>query len=207
MRKIHLIAIAGGSGSGKTTLAKKLHEELGTEISSLLSQDSYYKDRSNLPFAERTRLNYDEPESLDGTIFCQDMEKLKSEKSIEVPSYDFASHTRMLKGTLLNPTPLILVEGTLLLSVPEWRELFDYIIFVEAASDIRLARRLRRDVAERGRSISSVLKQYFETVRPMHRFHVEPYKKYADFLFPNDEDKPLDSVSLRLLLQKLLEMV
>ncbi len=179
-----VIGIAGGTGSGKTTVANEILTRVGKEIVSYIPHDAYYRDLSDLPPNEKTPINYDHPNSLDTELMISHVEKLKQGLSVELPIYDFTIHSRTSKTITIPPNPVILVEGILIFSDPVLRELFDVKIFVDTDADIRLTRRIRRDITERGRTIESVLNQYEKTVRPMHLEFVEPSKRYADIIIP-----------------------
>lgn len=179
-----VIGIAGGTGSGKTTVANEILEQVGKEIVSYLPHDAYYKDLSNLPLAQRTQVNFDHPNSLDTDLMRKHVEQLKSGKGIELPIYDFTTHSRTREIIPIPPNPIILVEGILIFVDSKLRELFDVKLFVDTDADIRLCRRIERDIQERGRKIESVLHQYQTTVRPMHLEFVEPSKRYADVIIP-----------------------
>ncbi|ADI38015.1 uridine kinase [Waddlia chondrophila] len=174
-----LVGIAGGTGSGKTTLATKLSLYFGTEAV-LISQDCYYKDLSHLSTEERAFVNFDHPDSLDLELMLEHLSALKQGNSVVIPSYDFTTHTRVDQVKIVDPASLIIVEGILLLAVPEIRELFDLKIFIDTDDDIRILRRLERDLLERGRNFDSVKNQYLSTVKPMHHQFVEPSKNQAD---------------------------
>jgi len=179
MRCPIIIGVAGGSGSGKTTFCKKLIEESGQNMA-LICQDAYYRDLSHIPLKERNERNFDHPDAFDYDLLYQHLCILKRGEPIEVPEYDFVTHTRTGKFQLLHPEEFILFEGIMLFTYPRIRDLCDYKIFLEVDSDIRFIRRLERDTEERGRSVDSVIKQYLSTVKPMHLKFVEPSKKYAD---------------------------
>ena len=179
-----VIGIAGGTGSGKTTVANEILTRVGKEIVSYIPHDAYYRDLSDLPPNEKAPINYDHPNSLDTELMISHVEKLKQGLSVELPIYDFTIHSRTSKTITIPPNPVILVEGILIFSDPVLRELFDVKIFVDTDADIRLTRRIRRDITERGRTIESVLNQYEKTVRPMHLEFVEPSKRYADIIIP-----------------------
>ncbi len=178
-----IIGIAGGTGSGKTTLVKKLKETLGDEVLAL-THDYYYKAHSDLPFDERKNLNYDHPHSFDTEMFISDLKKLKAGQTIERPIYDFSLHTRSAETVFETPTKVIIVEGILIFENVELRKLFDIKVFVDTDADVRIIRRLLRDVKERGRDLDSVISQYLNTVKIMHEEFVEPSKKYADIIIP-----------------------
>jgi len=179
-----VIGIAGGTGSGKTTVAQTIVERVGGEHIASLAHDSYYKDLSDLPVAQRAEVNFDHPNSLDTDLLIQQLKQLKAGQPIEVPVYDFKTHSRTDHTIHLDPQPIILVEGILIFAEPGLRTLFDIKIFVDTDADIRFIRRLERDIAERGRSSVTVIHQYLSTVRPMHMEFVEPSKRYADIIIP-----------------------
>jgi uridine kinase len=179
-----VIAIAGGSGSGKTTVANGILQRVGTDRIAYLPHDAYYRDLGNLPPVQRAQINFDHPDSLETGLLIQHIEQLKNWQSIELPVYDFTHHTRTLQSIHIEPQHVIMVEGILIFAEPELRKLFDVKIFVDTDSDIRFIRRLERDIAERGRTTENVVKQYLNTVRPMHLEFVEPSKRYADIIIP-----------------------
>ena len=179
-----LIAVAGGSGSGKTTVSHSILERVGRDRIAYLQHDSYYRDRAALPIEERARINYDHPDSLETDLLVEHLKLLRACRAAEVPQYDFAQHVRKAESRLMEPRPIILVEGILIFVDRALREMFDIKIFVDTDSDIRFIRRLQRDIAERGRTMDSVVHQYTETVRPMHLEFVEPSKRYADLIIP-----------------------
>jgi uridine kinase len=179
-----VIAIAGGSGSGKTTVAQVILQRVGPERISFLQHDAYYKDLSGLPPAQRAEVNFDHPNSLETELLIHHIEQLKRGEAIEVPVYDFATHSRTSRTFTVQPRGVILVEGILLFAEPDLRKLFDVKIFVDTDSDIRFIRRLQRDISERGRTVDSVIHQYQTTVRPMHLEFVETSKRYADVIIP-----------------------
>jgi len=179
-----IIGIAGGSGSGKTTVANLILERTGARHIALIAHDSYYKDLSALTLAERARVNFDHPDSLDSELLIQHLCVLKSGQAVEVPVYDFKTHTRTPQTVHIDPQAVILVEGILIFAEPSLRQQFDIKIFVDTDPDIRFIRRMQRDIAERGRSAESVIQQYLNTVRPMHLELVEPSKRYADVIVP-----------------------
>ncbi|HVW29933.1 MAG TPA: uridine kinase [Polyangiaceae bacterium] len=179
-----VIGIAGGTGSGKTTVATKLIDALPAHGAALIQHDWYYKDRSHLPPAERKRINFDEPAALENDLLLSDLRELKDGRLARCPDYDFATHTRRSSRHEVTPKPIIIVEGILLFAVPELRDAFDLRLFVETDDDIRLLRRIRRDIEERGRDIASIESQYVSTVRPMHQQHVAPSRGYAHLIIP-----------------------
>jgi uridine kinase len=179
-----LIGVAGGTGSGKTTVSQTILERVGRDRIAYLQHDAYYCDRSNLAFEERARINYDHPDSLETDLLVAHLKALRASRAVEVPQYDFAKHIRKAETRRVEPRSVILVEGILIFVDHALRELFDIKIFVDTDSDIRFIRRLQRDIAERGRTMDSVVNQYLETVRPMHLEFVEPSKRYADLIIP-----------------------
>ena len=180
---ILVIGIAGGTASGKTTLMKNLINEFGGEVT-VLSHDNYYKRHDEMLYEERCKLNYDEPGAFDTSLMVYHLEQLRRGFSIECPVYDFTVHNRSDETVKLVPKRVIIVEGILIFEDRDLRELMDVRIFVDSDADIRLCRRIRRDVTQRGRSLESVLDQYQQTVKPMHEQYVEPSKKYADLVVP-----------------------
>ncbi len=179
-----LIGVAGGSGSGKTTVSEAILDQVGRDLIAFLQHDSYYRDRSNLPLEERARINYDHPDSLETDLLVRHLKILREGRPIAVPQYDFAHHVRRAETHTIEPRPIILVEGILIFVDRALRDLFDIKIFVDTDADLRFIRRLQRDIAERGRTMDSVMHQYLETVRPMHLDFVEPSKRYADVIIP-----------------------
>jgi uridine kinase len=196
---IIVIGIAGGSGSGKTTLARAIYDSIGIENVSYISHDSYYRDLSHLAMEERERQNFDHPDALETSLLVQHISDLKSKKPVNIPTYDFHIHSRKTETVLLEPRPVILVEGILIFSESALHRLIDIKLFVDTDDDIRFIRRLQRDTTERGRSIQSVIHQYSTTVRPMHLQFVEPSKRNADIIVPVG----LNSVALDLVVAKL----
>jgi uridine kinase len=177
------IGIAGGSGSGKTTIAEDVVERLDGKVA-IVQHDAYYRHMPELTFEERTKVNYDHPNSLETELLVEHLIALRSGKPIERPVYDFSVHLRSDDTVRIEPAPVVVVEGILVLSEPELRTELDLKIFVDTDPDIRLARRLERDIDERGRTPESVVAQYFATVRPMHLAYVESSKRYADLIIP-----------------------
>lgn len=183
LSKTLVVGLAGGSGSGKTTLVKALKEALGDKVT-VISADSYYKDLSHLSEQERAERNFDAPDAIDFKTFIQHIYELKQGNSIECPSYDFVTHTRLTNTKTVQPNQVIVIEGILIYAIPELRDLIDVRIFLDVSSDERLLRRLIRDVKERGRTLESVRKQYLATVAPMYRRHVRPTKRHAHIIIP-----------------------
>ncbi len=199
-----LVALGGGSGSGKTTIARALVSMLGKEASRF-SFDSYYRDQSHLSLEERAKVNYDSPLSLDMALFSSHLKKIKKGESVDIPQYDFTTHTRLPLTLPYSPTRFVVVDGILTLSLEEADDIFDYKIFVKADSDIRLSRRIKRDEAERGRSADSVIEQYLSSVRPMHLKYVEPSRFSADFIFDNNKEG-IDADTLEVIKAKILRL-
>jgi len=183
MENILVIGIAGGSGSGKTTLMKNLVQKFQEEAA-VLSHDNYYKQHDNLTYEERSRINYDEPDAFDTELMVQQLQQLREGKSVLCPVYDYTVHNRSDETVVIKPKRVIIVEGILIFENQALRELMDIRIFVDTDADVRLCRRIKRDVNKRGRTLESVLTQYQDTVKPMHEKYVEPSKKYADLVVP-----------------------
>ncbi len=178
-----VIGIAGGTGSGKTTLTEKLKERFGTDVS-VLYHDNYYKSHSELSYEERCKLNYDHPDAFDTDRFVRDLKALRQGETIECPTYDYTIHDRSEQTLRVEPTRVVIVEGILIFENKALRDLMDIKIFVDTDADVRILRRVMRDVKERGRTLDSVVSQYLTTVKPMHEAFVEPSKKYADVIVP-----------------------
>lgn len=176
------LAIAGGSGSGKTSLTRALVGLLGPQECAVLDHDSYYRDLSHLPPAERAEANFDHPESLESDLLAHHIAELRAGRAIDRPCYDFATHTRTKVTRRIEPRPVIVCEGILLLAAPELDQAFDLRVFVDTPADVRVLRRVQRDIVERGRTVDSVAQQYLATVRPMHERFVEPARSTADLL-------------------------
>ena len=188
-KKIHMliIGIAGGTGSGKTTVVHQIMNELPETEVGIISQDHYYKETSDLSLEERTKINFDHPRSIDFELLAQHLKDLKNGKAIDQPVYSFVKHNRTGDTIHTLPRKVMIVEGILILTNPELREMFDIKIYVHADSDERLIRRLKRDIAERGRDMEEVLNRYQTTLKPMHEQFIEPTKAYADIIIPNDK--------------------
>ena len=180
---ILVIGIAGGTGSGKTTLMKNLISRFG-DVVTVISHDNYYKRHDDIPYEERCRLNYDEPSAFDTSLMVYHLDQLRHGYAIECPVYDFTVHNRSAETIHIVPKKVIIVEGILIFENEELRNLMDIRIFVDTDADIRLCRRIKRDVNKRGRTLESVLEQYQQTVKPMHEQYVEPSKKYAHIVVP-----------------------
>ena len=179
-----VIGIAGGTGSGKTTVANVILERVGADNIAFLAHDAYYKDLSDLPRAQRDIINFDHPDSLETTLLVDHLKGLTQWQFVDIPIYDFTTHTRTPQNQRMDPKPVILVEGILVFAESSLLDLFDVKIFVDTPADIRFIRRLQRDIHERGRTVESVIQQYETTVRPMHMEFVEPSKRHADVIIP-----------------------
>ncbi len=195
-----VIGIAGGSGSGKTTVAQEILNRVGPEKIAYLPHDAYYKDLSGLPPAQRAEVNFDHPNSLETELLAKHVQQLISGRTVHLPVYDFSTHSRTDRTIQIAPKRVIIVEGILIFAEPELRKLFDVKIFVDTDADLRLIRRLQRDISERGRTAETVIQQYMKTVRPMHLEFVEPSKKYADVIIPEGgfNTAALDMVTARI---------
>lgn len=195
-----VVGIAGGTGSGKTTVARKLAAAMPPGRCATLEHDAYYRDQSDLTREQREAINYDHPASLESDLLARHLVELRAGRAVEVPIYDFANHTRKVERRRVEPARLIVVEGILVFVDPALRELMDIKIYVDTDPDIRLMRRIRRDLEHRGRTFQSVRDQYYATVRPMHIEYVEPTKRWADLIVPEGGD---NHVALDVLLGKL----
>ncbi|MFP2994494.1 uridine kinase [Spongiivirga sp. MCCC 1A20706] len=182
-----IIGIGGGTGCGKTTVVKQIINQLPPEEVGVISQDSYYKDTSHMAFDERVKINFDHPRAIDFDLLSEHLKTLKDGKPINQPVYSFVEHNRTKDTLLTHPRKVMIVEGILILTNPELRDMFDIKIFVHADSDERLIRRLKRDIAERGRDIDEVLDRYQTTLKPMHQQFIEPTKEFADIIIPNNK--------------------
>lgn len=178
------IGVAGGSGSGKSTVVRRIVEGLAVPRVAVIHHDAYYRDLADLPFEDRAKINYDHPDSLETELLVSHLEELKAGRPVEVPVYDFSQHERREETRTVRPASVLIVDGILILALPALRSLMDIKVFVDTDSDVRLMRRLRRDIEERGRAVESVLRQYALTVRPMHVEFVEPSKRWADLIVP-----------------------
>jgi uridine kinase len=179
-----VVGVAGGTASGKTTVSEAILERVGWEHIAYIQHDSYYRDLSHLPLEERARLNFDHPDALENELLVSHLEQLLAGQGVDVPVYDFTTYIRTGETRRVEPKRIILVEGILIFVDKVLRELMDVKIYVDTDADLRLIRRLQRDIAERGRSVESVIRQYMDTVRPMHLEFVEPSKRYADVIIP-----------------------
>ncbi|HOD39366.1 MAG TPA: uridine kinase [Candidatus Wallbacteria bacterium] len=182
--KPFVLGIAGGSGSGKTTVTRKIISELDSDSIILLDHDSYYKDQSALPFEKRTGVNYDHPDALDNDLLLEHLKLLREYSPIEKPVYNFVSYTRSPETLRIEAKDIIILEGFLIFADPRIRQMCDIKIYVDTDDDVRIIRRIERDLKERGRSLESIISQYFATVKPMHHQFVEPSKRFADVIIP-----------------------
>ncbi len=198
------IGIAGGTGSGKTTVANEIVRRVGPERIVVVAHDRYYRDLSRLPLDARHRHNFDHPNALDTGRMVADLERLLAGEAVELPVYDYVRHVRLPEGERVEPRPVVLVEGILVLAEAGLRRLMDIKIFVDTDADLRFIRRLRRDIAERGRTVESVVEQYLATVRPMHLEFVEPSKRWADVIIP---EGGYNTVALDLVISRIERML
>ena len=180
-----IIGVTGGSGSGKTTVSRAIFEQLHGHSLLMLQEDSYYNDQSDMPFEERIKTNYDHPNAFDTELLVKQLKDLLDWKTIEKPIYDYTEHTRSSEVEKVEPKEVIILEGILVLNDPALRDLMDIKIFVDTDDDIRIIRRIQRDIEERGRSLQSVIDQYKSTVKPMYHQFIEPTKRYADIIVPD----------------------
>lgn len=199
-----IIGVAGGTGSGKSTLVKRIREAFAEEDVVTLSHDFYYKNNDGLDMAERRKLNYDHPQSFDTEMMVEHVKTLRDGVPVERPVYSFVEHNRLKETVKVIPAKVIIVEGILIFDSKELRDLMDIKVFVDTDADVRLARRLLRDVQERGRNMDSVVSQYINTVKPMHEEFVEPSKKYADVIIP---EGGFNSVGLALLIENIKSVI
>jgi uridine kinase len=179
-----ILGVAGGTGSGKTTVARAVLDAVGHDRIAFLAQDSYYSDQEWASPEEPQHFNFDHPDAFDHRLLIRHLRQLKRQEAVEVPVYDFVEHRRKPETVRVGPQPVVLLEGILIFVEPELRNLLDFKIYVDTAADVRLMRRLHRDISERGRTMESVLEQYQETVRPMHLEFVEPSKRWANIIIP-----------------------
>ncbi len=203
-----IIGIAGASASGKSLIAKTIYEELcrdlGTDQIAVIAEDAYYKDQSHMSMEQRVLTNYDHPKALDHALLCEHLDMLKAGDAVEIPQYSYTEHTRMSETTTLTPKKVIILEGILLLTDPALRERMDASVFMDTPLDICFMRRLSRDVAERGRTMESVMKQYTKTVRPMFLQFIDPSKQYADIIVPRGGKNRIATDILKARIQHLL---
>ena len=202
--KVTIIGVAGGSGSGKSTLVKKLQEAFGAEDVSTLCHDYYYKEHSDMSYEQRTQLNYDHPQAFDTDMMVAHIRSLKNNETIERPVYSFVEHNRTAERVTVKPSKVIIIDGILIFENQELRDLMDIKAFVDTDADVRLARRILRDVCNRGRSMESVIEQYLSTVKPMHEEFVEPSKRYADVIIP---EGGFNSVAVEMLIQSIRSLI
>ena len=202
--EVTVIGVAGGTGSGKSTLVKRLQEAFCNDDVATLCHDYYYKAHPELTYEERTKLNYDHPKSFDTDMMVEHIEALKNNVPVERPVYSFVEHNRTDEKVLVKPSKVIIVDGILIFENKELRDLMDIKVFVDTDADIRLARRILRDVRERGRSMESVITQYTSTVKPMHEEFVEPSKKYADVIIP---EGGFNSVAVSMLIHNIRSLL
>ena len=199
-----IIGIAGGTGSGKTTVVRKIIESLPKDKVAVIPPDCYYKDNHHIPLETRLKMNYDEPDSIEWTLLVQHLKELKSGRSVNVPTYEFVTCSRLSETKEVLPSEVIVVEGILVLCDPELRELMDVKVFVDTDADERLIRVINRDCVERGRTPKMVIDRYQETLKPMHELHIEPSKKHADIIIPQGGD---NIVAIKLLTDYIKSMI
>lgn len=199
-----IIGVTGGSGSGKTTVSRAIFEQLHGHSLLMLQEDSYYNDQSDMPFEERIKTNYDHPNAFDTELLVKQLKDLLNWKTIEKPIYDYTEHTRSSEVEKVEPKEVIILEGILVLNDPALRDLMDIKIFVDTDDDIRIIRRIQRDIEERGRSLQSVIDQYKSTVKPMYHQFIEPTKRYADIIVPEGGE---NQVAIDLLVTKVRDIL
>lgn len=199
-----IIGVTGGSGSGKTTVSRAIFEQLHGHSLLMLQEDSYYNDQSDMPFEERIKTNYDHPNAFDTELLVKQLKDLLDWKTIEKPIYDYTEHTRSSEVEKVEPKEVIILEGILVLNDPALRDLMDIKIFVDTDDDIRIIRRIQRDIEERGRSLQSVIDQYKSTVKPMYHQFIEPTKRYADIIVPEGGE---NRVAIDLLVTKVRDIL
>ena len=204
MKDVVVIGVAGGTGSGKSTLVKRLQEAFKNDDVATICHDFYYKAHPELSYEERTKLNYDHPDAFDTWLMVEHIKALKEGKSIECPTYSFVEHNRAEQTMAVAPSRVIIVDGILIFENKELRDIMDIKVFVDTDADVRLARRILRDVRERGRSMESVISQYTTTVKPMHEQFVEPSKRYADVIIP---EGGFNSVAVSMLIQNIRSII
>lgn len=202
--KVTIIGVAGGSGSGKSTLVKKLQEAFAGDDVATLCHDYYYKAHPELTYEERTKLNYDHPQAFDTDMMVEHVKALRSNVPIEHPVYSFVDHNRTSDTVAVKPSKVIIIDGILIFENKELRDLMDIKVYVDTDADVRLARRILRDVCDRGRSMQSVIDQYITTVKPMHEEFVEPSKKYADVIIP---EGGFNSVAVGMLIKNIRSLI
>lgn len=199
-----IIGVTGGSGSGKTTVSREIFEQLHGHSLLMIQEDSYYKNQDDMPFEERTKVNYDHPNAFDTDLLVEQLNQLLNWQTIEKPVYDYVAHTRNKEVVVEEPREVIIVEGILVLNDPRLRDLMDIKVFVDTDDDIRIIRRIERDIKERGRSLDSVINQYIKTVKPMYHQFIEPTKRYADIIVPEGGQ---NRVAIDLLVTKVRDII
>ncbi len=204
MKDVVVIGVAGGTGSGKSTLVKRLQEAFKNDDVATICHDFYYKAHPELTYEERTKLNYDHPDAFDTWLMVEHIKALKEGKTIECPTYSFVEHNRTEETLTIEPSKVVIVDGILIFENEELRNIMDIKVYVDTDADVRLARRILRDVRERGRSMESVISQYTTTVKPMHEQFVEPSKRYADVIIP---EGGFNSVAVSMLIQNIRSIV
>ena len=204
MKDVVIIGVAGGTGSGKSTLVKRLQEAFKNDDVATICHDFYYKAHPELTYEERTKLNYDHPDAFDTWLMVEHIKALKEGKAVECPTYSFVEHNRAEQTLHIEPSKVIIVDGILIFENEELRNILDIKVFVDTDADVRLARRILRDVRERGRSMESVISQYTTTVKPMHEQFVEPSKRHADVIIP---EGGFNSVAVSMLIQNIRSIV
>lgn len=190
------IGVYGGTGSGKTTIVAQIVSEFPTSEIQVISQDSYYKDNSDISFEERCMLNFDHPDAIDFELLCKHIHALKNGETIAQPIYSFKTHNRTGETVSVSPKKILIVEGILILNYPKLRSMFDLKVYVDANSDMRMERRVSRDITERGRTPEEVLSRYIKTLKPMHQQFIKPMKVHADVVIENHQNNPLDLTKL-----------
>lgn len=204
MKRPILIGIAGGTGSGKSTVTKEIFKAINEDRVTIIEQDSYYKDQSNISYEERVKTNYDHPDAFDNKLLIAHLKDLLNGKSIMKPIYNFETHNRKEESIQVDPKDIIILEGILILFEEEIRDLLDIKIFVDTDSDVRIIRRIQRDMNDRGRTLDSVISQYMKTVRPAHLQFVEPAKRYADIIIP---EGGYNRVAIDIIVAKINEII
>ncbi|MFQ7565782.1 MAG: uridine kinase [Clostridium perfringens] len=204
MKRPIFIGITGGTGSGKSTIAKEIYRQFGEDCIAMIEQDSYYKDQSHLSMEDRVKTNYDHPNAFDNNLLVSHLESLLNGHSIQKPSYDFSIHNRIEDTTKVEPKEIVIVEGILILEDPRIRELLDIKIYVDTDADVRIIRRMVRDINERGRTMESVINQYLNVVKPMHNQFTEPTKKFADIIIPEGGQ---NKVAIDIIVAKIKEVL